>query len=77
MADIREFPTAKVDRPTLEPMAVERVLDKAKHLERVIVIGYDAEGDLYAAASHSDTADNILLLELTRALILKNCVKPK
>jgi hypothetical protein len=41
---------------TTQPVPVERVLDSAKHLKRVLVLGENEDGEFYAAGSTSDLA---------------------
>jgi hypothetical protein len=42
--------------PSPLPVPVSRVLDAAQTCQAVLILGTDAEGDLYAAASLSDKA---------------------
>lgn len=39
---------------TLLPIPVERVLDGARHLKYVLVLGWTEEGEFYAACSDGD-----------------------
>lgn len=41
---------------TLHPIPVERILDAAKHLEYVLIIGYEPDGKPYVACSEGDLA---------------------
>jgi hypothetical protein len=48
----------------IEPAKVAGgAMDFAGELTQLVVIGVTQDGKLYAASSHIDTADNVLLLE--------------
>lgn len=50
----------------------DRVLAKAGgKLQAVIVIGYDKDGDFYAASSYADGGDMLWLLELCKKKLLE------
>lgn len=52
---------------------VENVLDGAKEMElkKVLVIGINKDDELYAAASFSDAADMIWMMEKVKKYILE------
>lgn len=35
-------------------LSVERVLEKARHLQGVVILGYDQDGDEYFASTYAD-----------------------
>lgn len=45
------------------PIPVERVLDGAKNLDEVLVLGYSKEGRLVVAASNPDKARVLLMAQ--------------
>ena len=50
----------------------DRILDGAKgKLQGVIVIGFDQEGEFYAASSYADGGNAIWLLEVCKKRILE------
>lgn len=59
---------------TEDDIPTDRVLQAAieRNLESVIVLGYDADGDLYMAYSTGDVSKINLLLDLTKAQILNS-----
>lgn len=53
-------------------LPADRVLDQAKgKLQGVIVIGFDQDGDFYAASSYADGGNAIWLLEVCKKRILE------
>ena len=58
-----------ITRLDLDP---ERVLGKAQgQLQAVIVIGYDHDGEFYAASSYADGGDMLWLLELCKKKLME------
>lgn len=53
------------------PIPVERVLDGAKACESVLVLGWDAEGELYAAGSQGDARELLWLIEMFKQKLLQ------
>ena len=68
MSDIVEFTGT-----TLLDIDPKKVLDGAKHLENVMVLGYDKDGILYMASSSSDVAEKVLMLEMAKLQFLRGC----
>jgi hypothetical protein len=56
-----------ITRRDLDPGVV---LDAARHLECVVVLGYDADGEEYFASSIADGADVLWLLERLKRKLL-------
>lgn len=52
------------------PLPVSRVLDCARECQAVLVLGQDANGDLYAASSLGDKATVLYWLEQFRHKLL-------
>lgn len=52
------------------PIPVDRVLDNAKHLETVLVVGYTKDGEEYFASSQSGGPENLWLLERCKKRLL-------
>lgn len=59
-----------VTRHDLPP---ERILNHAKDadLDRVVILGYDRDGQMYFASSFADGGDVMWLMELAKARLLK------
>lgn len=56
---------------TVAPRAVaDGLLEQVDTLDQIIVLGVTADGALYAASTHPDIADNLLLLERMRRKLL-------
>lgn len=55
----------------------ERVLSAAleSELSSVAVIGYKEDGELYLASSNAHAPDVVMMLELCKAMILRDCVE--
>ena len=50
----------------------DRVLAKAQdHLKGVVVLGYDLDGEFYAASSYADGGDMLWLLEICKKKLLE------
>lgn len=64
-----------VDLPvvTTLPLDVGRILDRAKaaNMSEVIVLGYDADGEFYFAASEPDGGDILWLLEVAKKKLME------
>lgn len=62
------------DNITTVTMTPEKILNAAKeHVpEELFVIGWDREGDLYFAGTHSDVASCLLLLETAKRDLMDN-----
>ncbi len=58
---------------TTLPIPVERVLDGARdqNLSLLMVIGRNVDGQLYAASSHGDVGNLLLLMERAKAALLE------
>ena len=70
MAEIIELPViTKLDIP------VERVLRRAAsaNLNEVVIVGVDADGDLFFAANKADAGAVIWQLEMAKFRLLKLC----
>lgn len=52
-------------------MKAERVLDNAVHLEDVVVIGYDKEGEFYFASNKASGPEVLWLLKQAERLLLE------
>jgi len=50
---------------------VERVLEGAKDLTKVVLVGYDADGEEYFASSFSDGGEAIWLMERAKLKLLR------
>ena len=50
---------------------VNQVLDNAKHLETVLVIGYEPNGELYLASSTGDAMALNYMVDVAKQEILK------
>lgn len=63
------IPFGGITRLDLPP---ERILDQAKEagLEGVVVLGYDKDGNEYAASSYADGGTVLWLLERTKIRLL-------
>lgn len=63
-----------LDMETTLDLPPERILNAAikADLETVLVIGWDKEGDLYAAGSTAKIGDILLLLERTKQVVLSD-----
>ena len=59
---------------TTAPHAPDDILDaaKGKGIERVLIVGVLADGELWFSGSHSDTAENLLALERAKLVLLKD-----
>lgn len=56
---------------TVDPVDVAKgVTENAGSLDQLLVIGVTHDGKLYAATSHADHADNLLLMERLRRKLL-------
>lgn len=64
-----------VDLPivTTLPLDVGRILDRAKaaNMSEVVVLGYDADGEFYFAASESDGGTILWLLEVAKRKLME------
>lgn len=49
----------------------ERILDSARHLKSVVVMGYDEEGSEYFASSIADGGDVLWLVERFKRALLE------
>lgn len=67
MSNVIDLPVA-----TTLPIPPERVLNAAlaPGLERVLVVGWNPDGTMYFAGSHSDAPENLWLLELAKGVLL-------
>jgi hypothetical protein len=67
MSNVITLPT--VTKLDISPASV---LDGAKDadLDTVLVIGFDSQGNIYAASSTGDTAENVLLVEMFKHKLL-------
>lgn len=63
-----------LDMQTTLPISVDRVLDapEARALKVAILVGVDADGDLYFAGSDSDAAQIVWLFERAKDVLLRN-----
>ena len=52
-----------LDTSTKMPIPVERVLDGARDLQEVLVIGWDKDGELYGASSTGEVGELLELIE--------------
>jgi hypothetical protein len=57
-----------------QPAEVGKVLDDARDLDAVMVIGWQPNGDLRVTASEADIPDLLFLLEIAKQHLL-SCVK--
>lgn len=55
---------------TTLPLPVARVLDSAKGCDAVLVLGWDAAGELYAASSSADGGELLLWVETFKHKLL-------
>lgn len=60
MADVVDF-----TGETVLDIPAEKVLDSAKHLDHVLVLGWDGD-DFYCASSKSSINENNLLLDIAK-----------
>lgn len=56
--------------PTRLDVPVNQVLDNAKHLEGVVIMGYDKDGEYYFASSYADGGTVMWLLEKLKQRLL-------
>ncbi len=73
-ARMRKKPAKVLMMSTLTRLNVppDRVLRSAVgKLESVLVLGFDKEGEFYAAASHADGGDALWLMELCKRKLLE------
>ena len=56
---------------TIVDIPVEKVLDNAKHLMEVVVIGWDGDGEMYIALSNAYTARANFLLDKAKQELLE------
>lgn len=55
----------------IEPRAVvDGAVEFVENLDQILIIGVTHEGKLYAASSHNDLADNIILMDRLRRRFL-------
>lgn len=56
---------------TTMPMEPDRVLEAAKgELVTTVIVGVTPDGQLWLSGSHSETAENLFLLERAKALLM-------
>lgn len=62
----------KMSGATTMPHTPDDILDAAKGrgIERVLVVGVLADGELWFSGSHSDVAENLLALERAKLKLL-------
>lgn len=65
MSNVIEF--GGITKLDIEP---DKVLESAKGLETVFVVGWDKEGDLYAASSTSNLGELLILIERAKEALL-------
>ena len=61
---------------TVAPIMAEKVLSGAieRGVEPLIAVGYDRDGRLYVASTHSQTAEIMALLRLAQRYIEDDCM---
>lgn len=59
-----------ISTPTTRPIPVQKVLDGARHLQDVIVLGWTEDGKEYSASSTASAAEMLLLIERTKIKLL-------
>ena len=71
MAKVIRFPKPKL--VTTQKMSAAKVLNGAKgKLDECVVLGFDKQGDLYAASTEGP-GDTLWLIEQAKAWILNGC----
>lgn len=50
---------------------VDRVCEEAKHLEGIVILGYDQDGEEYFASSYADGGDVLWLLRKCEKQLLE------
>ena len=79
MSDVLDFPGRETTHVSVSPRKREieaeavakGAVEYAPKLDQLLVLGITHDGQLYAAATHPDVADNVLLLErMKRKLML-------